>query len=65
MKYVLCAVILAAFSATCYYGLTEGSRKRAAELETCYLMVRLGGGSHPGDFTRGIADCDTRDRLDN
>jgi hypothetical protein len=65
MKYVLCAVILSAFSATIYYGATEGSRQRAALLQRCYLLVRLSSGDRPGDFTQGIADCDTRDKLDN
>ena len=45
MKYALCAVILAAFSATCYYGATEGSREEArasaSEQANCQIAAKL------------------------
>jgi hypothetical protein len=63
MKYVLCAVILAAFSATCYYGATEGSRKEAADYQQCRRVARLNAHANHryemGYEAAALAECDT------
>jgi hypothetical protein len=72
MKYVLCAVLLTAFSATCYYGATMDSRnaaaRQSADLTECKRLavaagIKLNELGQVGSITALSDDCDTVFKL--
>jgi hypothetical protein len=58
MKYALCAVLLTAFAAVCYYGATIDSRQQAADLQACYHLAKFASAGRPGELSARMADCD-------